>query len=59
MRREVDDEQRRTRFDRGIPQREIARRLGIPRSTLQVVYPRIYSTDMDGFRLLGTFSDAG
>ena len=53
MRRDIDDEQRRTRFDRGIPQREIARRLGSPRSTLQVVYPRIASTDVDGFRLLG------
>jgi hypothetical protein len=33
-RRDVADEPRRTRFDRGLPQRDIARRLGLPRSTL-------------------------
>jgi DNA-binding NtrC family response regulator len=34
-RRDVEDEQRRTPLEPGLPQREIARRLGIPRSTLQ------------------------
>jgi transcriptional regulator with XRE-family HTH domain len=35
MRRDVDAEQLRTLLEQGISQREIARRLGIPRSTLQ------------------------
>ncbi len=35
MRRDVDDEQLRTLLEQGISQRDIARRLGIPRSTLQ------------------------
>jgi Winged helix-turn-helix DNA-binding len=56
MRRDVDGEQLRTLLEQGISQREIARRLGIPRSTLQEhlkrlqvsplvtpgVYPRCY-----------------
>ena len=35
MRRDVADEQLRTLLEQGVSQREIARRLGIPRSTLQ------------------------
>jgi hypothetical protein len=41
MRRDADDEQRRTLLERGIPQRDIGRSLGIPRSALQEQLKRL------------------
>jgi hypothetical protein len=40
-RRDADDEQRRTLLERGIPQRDIARRLGTPRSARQEQLKRL------------------